>query len=203
VATISDVRPPRPVVIASLLLGGTALVSALDVVATRMAAGHLGDAAPGFLRTMAEAAVDEAPEWVDHVRGSLNYSTAVAAGALVVFAVLAVLLRRRSQAARVAVWVAALLAVCFFGVGLADSPENFSPPDGSREIVEQAWPALLPGWYPTVRSLLFTGEVLTVLVASFLLLRTPAADFYRPQVVEPGLGAYLVRKQAQQEQQGD
>jgi len=198
VGTSPDVRPPRPVTLASLLLAGTAIFCALDVIVTWVAAGQVNDGAPTFLRTMAEAAVEDAPDWVERVQGALNYSVAVAAGAIVVFAVLAVVVRRRSTAARVAVWVAAVLAVCLFGVGLANSPENFSPPDGSRAVVEQAWSVLLPGWYANARSVLITGELLTVVVASLLLVRTSAGEFYRPQVAEPGLGAFLVERQARQ-----
>ncbi|REG00491.1 hypothetical protein DFJ67_6545 [Asanoa ferruginea] len=185
-------------VLASLLLAGTAVFGAIDVIATWVAAGQVNDAAPGFLQAMSALAVDDAPDWVDRVQGALNYSVAVAAGAIVVFAVLALVVRRRTQAARVAVWGAALLAVFLFGVGLANSPENFSPPDGSREVIEQAWSVLLPGWYANTRSLLITGELLTVVVASLALMRTSAGEFYRRQVAEPGLGAFLVERQGQQ-----
>jgi hypothetical protein len=195
VATSPDVRPPRSVTVASLLLAGTAVVGAVDAMVTWVAAGRVNDAAPGFLQVMAALSVDDAADWVSQVQGALNYSLAVAAGAIVVFAVLALVVRRRTQAARMAVWIAAVVAVYLFGVGLANSPENFSPPDGSQAVIEQAWSVLLPGWYPTARSLLITGELVTVVVASLLLLRTSAGEYYRRQVAEPGLGAFLIRRQ--------
>ncbi|MEV4622350.1 hypothetical protein AB0J74_27000 [Asanoa sp. NPDC049573] len=194
-AISSDVRPPRSVTAASLLLTGTAVVAALDVAATWAAAGRVDDAAPTFLQAMTALAVEDAPDWIDRAKGALNYSVAVAAGAIVVFAVLAVLVRRRSNAARAAVWVGAVLAAFVFGVGLANSPENFSPPDGSSPVIAQAWSVLLPGWYANTRSLLITGELLTVAVASLLLLRTSAKEFYRRQEAEPGLGAFLIARQ--------
>jgi hypothetical protein len=195
VTSSPDLRPPRAVTVASLLLAGTAVVGAVDAMVTWVAAGRVNDAAPGFLQAMAALDVKDAADWVAQVQGSLNYSLAVAAGAIVVFAVLAFVVRRRTQGARMAVWLAAVVAVYMFGIGLANSPENFSPPEGSQAVVEQAWSVLLPGWYPTARSLLMTGELVTVVVASLLLLRTAAGEYYRSQVAEPGLGAFLVKRQ--------
>jgi hypothetical protein len=190
--------PPRPVVVASTLLAGAAVVGVLDVIATRLAAGSFDDAAPGALTVLVERGVDDAALWVDQMRGALNFNVAVAVGVIVVFALLAAAIRRRSPAARVAVWFAAVGAACLLGIGIANNPE-FSPTDGTDPVIEEAWSRLLPGWYSVVRSLLTTAELLTLLVPSLLLLRTAAREFYRPQVSEPGLGAIMAARQAREE----
>ncbi len=192
--------PPRPVAVASALLAGAAVFGVLDVIATRLAAGSFDDAAPGALRILLERGVDDAAVWVDQMRGALNFHVAVAVGVIVIFGVLAAAIRRRSPAARVAVWVAAVGAACLLGVGIANNPE-FSPTNGTDPVIEEAWSRLLPGWYSVVRSLLTTAELFTLLVPSLLLLRTAAREFYRPQVVEPGLGAILAARRAREEQQ--
>ncbi|SNT63285.1 hypothetical protein SAMN05421812_11545 [Asanoa hainanensis] len=196
-ATKSAGAPPRPVAIASVLLAGAAVLGVLDVIVTRLAIGHFDDAAPGALRVLVEQAVDDADVWVDQMRGALNVNVVVAAFVIVVFGVLAVAIRRRSRAARVAVWVAALAAVCLLGVGIANNPE-FAPTDGTDPVVQAAWDRLLPGWYSAVRSFLTAGELLTVLIPSLLLLRTAASEYYRPQLIEPGLGAILAAREARQ-----
>ncbi|GIF62103.1 hypothetical protein Ais01nite_01380 [Asanoa ishikariensis] len=192
--------PPRPVAIASVFLAGAAVLGVLDVIATRLAIGNFDDAAPGALRVLLERAVDDADVWVEQMRGALNVNVVVAVGVIVVFGALAAAIRRRSPAARVAVWVAAAAAVCLLGVGIANNPE-FSPTNGTDPVVEEAWSRLLPGWYSVVRSLLTAGELLTVLIPSLLLLRTSAGEFYRPQVAEPGLGAVLAAREARMARQ--
>jgi hypothetical protein len=198
VATRPDDRPPRPVALASVVLGAAAVLGLLDVIATLFAVDHLDEATPAFLSVMAEADVDDAAASVEQIRAALGYNVAVAAGAVVILGVLAVAVRRRSRVARAAAWVAAAIAVYAFGCGLAGNPEIFTASNDARDVVEQAWSRLLPGWYSIVRSLLTTGELLGVLVASLLLLRTTAGDFYRRQVVEPGIGAYLIERRAGQ-----
>ncbi|MEV4534498.1 hypothetical protein AB0J82_11780 [Asanoa sp. NPDC049518] len=192
-------HPPRPVAIASVLLVCAAVLGALDVVATWLAIGHFDDAAPSTLAVLVERAVDDADVWVDQMRGALNVNLVVAVGVIVAFGALAAAVRRRSQAARIAVWVAAVAAVYLLGVGLANNPE-VPPTDGTDSVVEAAWDALVPGWYSVARSLLTTGELLTVLIPSLLLLRTAASEYYRPQIAEPGLGAILAARYAREEE---
>lgn len=202
-ATTPEDRPPRLVTLASLLLGGAAGLGVLDIVATRLAVGHLDDAAPAFLRVAAEAGIDDAAASVERVRLALGSNVTVAAGTVVVFAVLSVAVRRRSRVARTAAWIAAAIAAYAFGAVLVGNPENFAASGGAGDAIGQAWSRLLPGWYSIVRSLLTTGELLAVLVPSLLLLRTAASDFYRRQVAEPGLGAYLIERQARQHPPGE
>jgi hypothetical protein len=189
-----DDHAPRSVIVASYVLGGLAVLAAVDVVATMLAIGHLDTAGRALVRAMADAHLDGASETMAELRAALRYNVAVAAVTVAIFGLLAFVIRRRSRAARAAVWIAGVVAAYAFGCGIAANPEFFSAPGSGRNPVEVATSNLLPPWYSVTRSVLTTGELLAIVVCAVSLMRSTASEFYRRQYAAPGLGALLIER---------
>ncbi|MBW6439050.1 hypothetical protein KZ829_35510 [Actinoplanes hulinensis] len=171
-------RPPLAVRLARVALLVAAVLAVPLLIISIVARRHLDAADDAYLQAMAALGVDEADAPAE-VRARLNYDMLTAGVVLLTTGWLARSLSSRQRWAQVGVWLVAVAGWASLGCGLAVAPELVTWGSGLDEQVDHLLEDLLVSWYPVTHSTLVAGVLVALAMATVLLLRTEAQEFYR------------------------
>lgn len=186
----SNVAPPREVKIAGIIALGVAVVGALQAINAFAERQHL---ASGLAKAGQYMNAGQAIFKTGNLRGSLQLALGLGIAAVVLFALLALLLRGGFRRSRVIAWLAAVaLIVGELVLMAADSSAvktgNFvtavDVPGGNLDTVTMLNKMLVPGWFPPVHYVTELLMLVGLIAVCVQLLRPRSAEFFRGDPAE-------------------
>ena len=179
--TVPMSRLPPPVRLASWLVGGCALLSLVDALATLVVLRRFDLISEGVIDALGGPESPAAQPIMDG-RLSLLNNVLVGFGLTVVLAALGLAVRRRDPRVRLVNGTVMSVVALFLMCGIAAGPEALISPTGlETPAVRRAMESMLPLWFSALHGAVVAATFAAMGAVAVLLSKESAVEYYRRQ----------------------